>query len=124
MFPTPIWALALTLFAGVAQAQSHAGHGHHAPASSPPAASTAPTGDATALPWVEAEIRRVDLAAGKLSLRHGEIPNLSMPPMTMVFHVADPTGLDRLKPGDRVRVRAEQREGRYTVVAWEPLPPS
>jgi len=116
----PIWALALTLCAGLAQAQPHAGHGHHGSA---PTEAPAATAEASALPWVEAEVRRVDLAAGKLSLRHGDIPNLSMPPMTMVFYVADPTGLDRLKPGDRVRMRADQREGRYTVVAWEPLLP-
>lgn len=118
----PIWALALTLCAGLAQAQPHAGHGHHGSAPTEAPAATA-TAEASALPWVEAEVRRVDLAAGKLSLRHGDIPNLSMPPMTMVFYVADPTGLDRLKPGDRVRMRADQREGRYTVVAWEPLLP-
>ena len=33
----------------------------------------------------EAEVRKVDKAHGKVTLKHGEIKNLDMPPMTMVF---------------------------------------
>jgi Cu/Ag efflux protein CusF len=74
---------------------------------------------AHALPWAEAEVRRVDVRGQKLSLRHGEIKNLDMPPMTMVFHVTDPAWLEQVKPGDRIRFQADKLNGNYTVVALE-----
>lgn len=66
------------------------------------------------------EVRRIDKAAGKITLRHGEIKNLNMPPMTMVFVVADPALLDRVKVGDTIRFRAEQSAGTYRVTAIAP----
>jgi len=33
------------------------------------------------------EVRKVDAAAGKLTIRHGPLENLGMGPMTMVFKV-------------------------------------
>jgi Cu/Ag efflux protein CusF len=58
----------------------------------------------------------VDLRAGKVTLKHGDIPNLDMPPMTMVFQVQDPALLDQLKPGDKIRFRADKLSGSYTVI--------
>lgn len=81
---------------------------------------TATTGEA--LPMVEAEVRKVDTAAGKISLKHGEIKNLDMPPMTMVFQVADPALLGKVKAGDKVRFTAMQVNGAYTVMSIEPMP--
>ncbi len=77
---------------------------------------------AAALPWAEAEVRRIDLAAGKISLKHGDIKNLDMPPMSMVFQVPDKTLLGRVKVGDKVRFTADQINGAYTVLSIEPLP--
>mgnify|MGYP001765676186 CR=1 FL=1 len=76
---------------------------------------------ATAL-WAQApnadgEVTKIDKAAGKLTLRHGEIKNLDMPPMTMVFRVADAKLLDDLAVGDRVRFAADKVGGSYTVTA-------
>lgn len=68
------------------------------------------------------EVRKVDREQGKVTLRHGEIRDLGMPPMTMVFRVADPRLLEQLKPGDQVRFRAENRNGAYTVIALERAP--
>ncbi|MBK8066023.1 MAG: copper-binding protein [Betaproteobacteria bacterium] len=51
----------------------------------------------------------MDLEAKKVTLRHGPIPNLEMPDMTMVFQVLDEKMLDGLKPGDKVRFKAEGR---------------
>jgi len=68
------------------------------------------------------EVRRVDREGRKLTLRHGEIRNLEMPPMTMVFQVEDPAVLDTLKAGDRVRFKAVERGGNYVVTAIEPAP--
>ena len=64
----------------------------------------------------EAEVRKVDKEAGKVTLKHGAIPNLGMTPMTMVFRVKDPAMLEKLKAGDKVRFRADRIEGAYTVV--------
>lgn len=64
---------------------------------------------------VDAEVRKVDPAQGKVTLKHGEITNLGMPPMTMVFRVADRAMLDGLKVGDKVRVEVDKVDGQYTV---------
>jgi len=72
-----------------------------------------------ALPTVEGEVRKVDKATGKISLRHGEIKNLDMPPMSMVFQVKDPALLDKVKAGDKVRFTADQINGDYTVMSIE-----
>lgn len=72
--------------------------------------------------FAEGEVRRVDTEARKLTLRHGPIANLGMSPMTMVFQVAEPRLLEGLKPGDRVRFRAERVGGQFTVVAVEVVP--
>jgi len=94
---------------------------HHAGTA---AAGFKPTsGDATgALPFSEAEVRKVDTAAGKITLKHGEIKNLDMPPMTMVFQARDPALLSKVKAGDRVRFTADKLNGAYTVLSLEPAP--
>mgnify|MGYP001627216822 CR=1 FL=1 len=63
----------------------------------------------------EAEVRKVDKDNKKITLKHGEIKNLDMPPMTMVFNVADPAVLDQIKAGDKVRFRAASEGGKMTV---------
>lgn len=69
----------------------------------------------------QGEVRKVDKAAGKVTLRHGPLENLKMPGMTMPFTVADPKMLDGLKEGDQVRFVAEQGQGgTLTVMAIEP----
>jgi Cu/Ag efflux protein CusF len=77
---------------------------------------------ASALPPSEAEVRKVDTAAGKITLKHGEIPNLEMPPMTMVFQARDPALLATVKAGDKVRFTADKVNGAYTVMSIEPSP--
>ena len=66
---------------------------------------------------VEAEVRKIDAAQGKLTLKHGEIRKLDMPAMTMVFRVRDPKMLDGLAVGDKVRIEADKIDGQYTVTA-------
>ena len=74
----------------------------------------------TAAPdMAEAEIRKVDRDARKVTLKHGPIKNLDMPPMTMVFLVRDVKMLDNLKAGDKVRFSADQQQGAYVVTAVE-----
>ena len=68
----------------------------------------------------EAEVRKVDLAARKITLKHGEIKNLEMPPMTMVFQVPNPALLGGIKTGDKVRFTADKVNGAYTVLTLQP----
>ena len=70
----------------------------------------------------EGEIRKVDKAAAKLTIKHGELKNLDMPPMTMVFQVKDKAWLDKLKPGDAVSFRAEKDGSNYVVTVIEARP--
>ena len=96
---------------------------HSQPATPAPASpAVAPAAPAASLPLVAAEVRKVDLRAGKITLKHGEIPNLEMPPMTMVFRVADASVVGDMKPGDKVRFRAEQVNGAYHVKQIEKAP--
>jgi Cu/Ag efflux protein CusF len=73
-----------------------------------------------ALPMVDAEVRKVDSDAQKLTLRHAEIPNVDMAAMTMVFRVRDPALLQQVKAGDRVRVTVDRIDGALTVMSVEP----
>jgi Cu(I)/Ag(I) efflux system periplasmic protein CusF len=67
----------------------------------------------------QGEIRRVDRDAKKLTIRHGAIAHLDMPPMTMVFQVADPAVLEQVKVGDKVRFAADKKDGAYVVTRVE-----
>jgi len=75
--------------------------------------------DAASLPWAQAEVRRIDKVTGKVALKHGEIKNLDMPPMSMVFQVKDPSQLDALQVGQKVRFQAVQDKGAYWVLRIE-----
>lgn len=77
---------------------------------------------AMAADMTEGEVRKVDKAQKKLTIRHGEIKNLDMPPMTMVFQVRDTVWLDRLKPGDKIRFVAEKDAAGYRVTELQTAP--
>ena len=68
----------------------------------------------------DGEVRKVDKENKKVTLRHGEIKNLDMPPMSMVFQDRDPALLDKIKPGDKIRFSAEKLEGAFVVTGIEP----
>jgi Cu/Ag efflux protein CusF len=67
----------------------------------------------------DGEVRKVDKDAKKITLRHGELKQLDMPPMTMVFQVKDPALLDKVKAGDRVKFRAQSSGGTMVVTEIE-----
>ena len=90
--------------AEVAQAPS-------APAQPAPASASA----AQNLPMVSGTVEKVDVAAGKITIDHGRIPNLDMDSMTMVFRAQDPTMLKGLKARDKVRFTADRVNGQITV---------
>ena len=70
-----------------------------------------------------AEVRRVDTAQNRITLRHEEIKNLEMPAMTMVFRVKDAELLDRFKVGDKVKFAATEEKGVYFATRIEPATP-
>ena len=94
----------------LAQAASGSHDSHHA----------APA-QAGASEWVDAEVRRIDLAGRKLTLKHAEIKHLDMPGMTMVFGLKDgaasPELLASLKPGDKLQIQVQMLDGKTVVSA-------
>lgn len=74
------------------------------------------------VPLSDGEVRKVDLSAKKITIRHGDIQHLDMPPMTMVFQVANPAELAAIQPGDRVRFKAARSQGgAYMASDIQPL---
>jgi Cu(I)/Ag(I) efflux system protein CusF len=67
----------------------------------------------------QGEIRKVDKAASKITIRHSEIKSLDMPPMTMVFTVKNPVLLDQVKTGDKVKFNAVVEDGKIVVTEIE-----
>ncbi len=94
------------LFCLLPSALAAAGHDHGA----------ATSADAT---LSEGTVKRIDTSAGLVTLVHGPIANLQMPGMTMPFRVADHAWLTRLKAGDKVRFRAEEKDGGLVIVRIE-----
>ena len=62
----------------------------------------------------------INRPAGNVTISHGPLLNLGMPAMTMGFQVGDPSLLERLKPGDKVRFHADVVEGAFTAMKIEP----
>ena len=69
---------------------------------------------------IDGEVRKVDMDTKKLTIKHGPMPSLDMPAMTMVFQVKDPAMLDKVKAGDKVKFQAEKLSGAFTVTGIEP----
>lgn len=67
----------------------------------------------------EGEIKKIDKETGKVTIKHGEIKNLDMPPMTMVFRIKDVAMLDKVKAGDKINFSAEKINGNFTVTEIE-----
>jgi len=68
---------------------------------------------------VNGEVRKIDEAAGKITLKHGPIKKLDMEEdsMTMVFRVKDTAMLKSLKVGDNIKFDADRVNGQITVTA-------
>ncbi|MCT9000261.1 copper-binding protein [Chelativorans intermedius] len=77
-------------------------------------------GIALAAEYTKGEIKKIDTAQKKLTIKHEELKNLDMPAMTMVFVVADDTMLDKVKVGQPVEFVAERVNGRLTVTEIQP----
>lgn len=69
---------------------------------------------------VEGEVKKINEAAGKITLKHGPIENLDMDAMQMVFRVADPAMLTAVKVGDKIVFEADRVDGAITITEMEP----
>ncbi|MBC7780507.1 MAG: copper-binding protein [Proteobacteria bacterium] len=69
---------------------------------------------------VDGEIRRVDKAGARLTIRHGEIKHMDMPPMTMVFHVKDKAVLETVREGEKVRFMVVNEGGKLFALDVQP----
>lgn len=93
----------------VQAASDHAGHGMAMQATA-----------STEMQMVDGVVKKVDKSAGKVTLSHGPLTNLSMPAMTMVFRVKDANWLEQMKAGDKIRFMADNVNGAVTIVHFEP----
>lgn len=89
----------------------------------PPANAATPAAQTTAKDMSEAEVRKIDKDAKKITLKHGPIKNLDMPGMTMVFQVRDAALFDKIAVGDKIVFAAEKMQGAYVVTAVEKVEP-
>lgn len=77
---------------------------------------SAPQAGAAHVGMSHGEVKKVDTAAGKLTIKHGPLENLGMGAMTMVFKVKDPAMLSQVKAGDTIDFVADEVDGALTVV--------
>ncbi len=96
--------MTLTPLAGIAQTAMN--HG------AMPMADTAAMSDG--------EVRKVDKETGKITIKHGPIKSLDMPPMSMVFTAKNPSLLDKVKVGDKIRFHAVDEGGKLVVTDIHP----
>lgn len=69
---------------------------------------------------VNGEVKKIDGAAGKITLKHGPIKSLDMDEgMTMVFRIKDADMLQGVKVGDHVRFEVQRAPGGLTVVRMQ-----
>ena len=101
-----ILALTVLLPQAAFSADEHAGH-----MAMSQAASEAPLADGT--------IKKIDRAAGKVTIAHGPLVNLAMPAMTMAFRVKEAAWMDQMKADDKIRFLAESVNGSLTIVRFE-----
>ena len=71
-------------------------------------------------PMSEGVIRKVDSEARTLTIKHGPIKNLGMPPMTMVFQTDENIAVDDLKTDQTVKFRVVNKNGKMTITEVEP----
>jgi len=96
------------------QASAQDSHNHHATNEAKPAANASAA-------LTDGEVRKIDKAAGKITIKHGPMPKFDMPAMTMAYRVKDKAMLDNLKPGDKIKFDADGVGGEFTVLRLERL---
>jgi len=85
-----------------------------------PMKAAAPVSPSSAMPLVDGEVLKLDSGKGLIVLKHGDLPNIGMPAMTMGFDVADRKMLNGFKVGDKVKFQAQMIGGKATVTELKP----
>jgi Cu/Ag efflux protein CusF len=63
----------------------------------------------------DGEVKKIDREQAKLTIKHGDIKNLDMPGMTMVFLVKDKSYLDKVKVGDKIKFTVMMENGKMVI---------
>lgn len=79
------------------------------------AAQTPAPSEAQMSTLTEGEVRKIDLSANKITIKHGPIVHMDMPGMTMIFAAKDPAMLEKVKVGDKIRFLVTQENGKMVV---------
>lgn len=66
----------------------------------------------------EGLIKKVDKQKGNIVISHGPLPN-GMPAMTMAFRAKDPSWIDQLKEGQKIRFATEEVNGVMILQRYE-----
>lgn len=69
--------------------------------------------------WVHVTVKKVNLPAKELTVRHAAVPQAHMPAMTMTFPVADPTHLTMLHTGDPVEIEVANQNGTVQIIDFK-----
>ena len=72
-------------------------------------------------PLTDGEVKKIDMEAGKITLKHGDIKHLDMPGMTMVFTAKDKALLTSLKAGDKVKFMVVNDGGKMVLTDVQAL---
>jgi Cu(I)/Ag(I) efflux system periplasmic protein CusF len=67
----------------------------------------------------DGEVRKLDLDNSKITLKHGVIKSLDMPPMTMVFNIKDKASFEKMKVGDKIKFLAVNENGKMMITKIE-----
>jgi Cu(I)/Ag(I) efflux system protein CusF len=65
--------------------------------------------------YTDGEVKRIDMSSGKITIKHGFIKSLDMPPMTMVFTVKEKALLNDIAVGDQVRFIVISDNGKMVI---------
>jgi Cu(I)/Ag(I) efflux system protein CusF len=101
---------ALMVAAGMAQGMDHTAHGAAEP-SKAAAVKAAPSYAAVGV------VRKIDAAAGKVTIDHEPIQSLYWPAMTMDFAVIDKSLLEKLGVGKRVNFELAKQGTQYVITS-------
>lgn len=64
----------------------------------------------------DALVKKVNSSTSMVTLQHGELKNIGMSAMTMAYKAKDASMLNRIKEGEKVKVRVEEVDGTLTIV--------
>lgn len=78
-----------------------------------------PLGAAADETMVKGEVTKIDVDAGKITIKHEPIKKFDMDAMTMVFKAGDDAMLKQVKPGDKVQFHPDKVNGQFTVTKIE-----